>query len=112
MANHDDLVYVRHILGAIGRIQSYTAGMTLPEFLSHPMAQDAIIRQFEIIGEAAKKVSRPFRESHGEIPWGKMAGMRDVLIHGYEDVDLDIVWTTVHKRLPGLVPLLRQLVGE
>lgn len=77
----DDLVFVRHILDAISKIQRYTAGMTWEDFSSDEKTQDAVVRQFEVVGEAAKKVSEAFRSQHPNVPWSQMAKMRDVLIH-------------------------------
>jgi len=75
----DDTVYLRHILDAIGLIEEYTEGMTENEFLSNSMAHDAVVRQVEIIGEAARNISDEFREKHSKLPWGKMTGIRNKL---------------------------------
>ena len=72
------------------------------------MIQDAVIRNIEIIGEATKKISKQLTESHQEIPWSEMAGMRDKLIHDYLDVDLDVVWKTVEIDLP----LLKEMISK
>lgn len=69
-----------------------------------------MVRQFEILGEASKKVSPAFREQHKHLPWSYIARMRDVLIHHYWDVDLSVVWTTLRRDLPGLLPLLEELL--
>jgi uncharacterized protein with HEPN domain len=111
MSAHNDLVYVQHILKAIGRIQEYTREMTEDAFMSNSLVQDAVVRQFEVIGEAAKKVSPEFRQQHAAVPWSFMAKMRDVLIHHYWDVDLQVVWVTLQRDIPGLVPLLKSALG-
>lgn len=110
MSVRNDLVYVRHILAAIGRIQSYTENLTEAEFMADTKTQDAVVRQFEIIGEATKNVSAAFRSEHKDIPWSLMAKMRDVLIHHYWEVDLVVLWSTLKQDLPGLLPLLQKLV--
>lgn len=112
MSVHDDLVYVRHILRAMEKARTYTDNLSEAEFMANSLVQDAVVRQFEIIGEATKKVSAIFREQHNEVPWSHMARMRDVLIHHYWEVDLDIVWTTLTKDLPRLEPLLRAVLHE
>ena len=112
MSVRSDLVYVQHILKAIGRAQEYTRGMTKEAFMENTLVQDAVVRQFEVIGEAAKKVSQEFRQQHAAIPWSFMAKMRDILIHHYWDVDLHVVWVTLHRDIPGLVPLLRSALGS
>lgn len=79
MSSRDDLVYIRHILTAITKIQDYTQGLTQDEFETREIVQDAVVRQLEIIDEAAKKVGPAIVKQHPEIPWSFMARMRDVL---------------------------------
>ncbi len=87
----DDTVYLRHILDAIDLIQEYTKGMFEKVFLSNSMAHDAVVRQIEIIGEAAGNVSREFRIQHDELPWSKMSGIRNKIIHEYFNVNYSSV---------------------
>jgi len=107
----DDSAYLRHLLDAVSRIEEYTDDMKREDFLSSNLRQDAVIRQVEIIGEAAKKVSEETRERHAEIPWKDMAGMRDKLTHGYFGVDLDAVWDTVMEDIPRLKIRIEALPG-
>ena len=74
------------------------------------MVKDAIIRELEIIGEAAKNVSQDFREKYKEIPWKDMAGMRDKLIHEYFGVDINIVWKVITKELPALKEKIEEVL--
>ena len=104
-----DSVYLDHIQTSIEAIVSYTKGMTLDDFLNDSKTQDAVIRQFEIIGEATKRISDVIRLKHTEIPWDDMAGMRDKLIHDYIDVDLETVWKTVEQDIPSLKKQLESL---
>lgn len=76
------------------------------------LIQDAVIRNLEIIGEATKALSPEFRAKYSGIPWANMAGMRDVLIHGYMGVDLNIVWDVVSVRLNPIVDEIERLLGE
>jgi len=97
--------YLAHILQAIERIQSYCADMDEVGFLANPMAQDAIIRNFEVIGEASKNVERvaqQFVAAHPELPIAFAYEMRNVLAHGYYKVDLGVVWRTIERDLPYL----------
>jgi uncharacterized protein with HEPN domain len=96
------IVYVEHINACIVRIKEYTKGIDEAKFLSNSLIQDAVIRNFEIIGEATKKLDEAFRLKHPEIEWKKIAGMRDKLIHDYIGVDLWAVWAVVENIIPEL----------
>ena len=95
----DARVFLAHILECAQKIERYTQGGE-KEFHNDAMLQDAVIRNFEIIGEAAKRVPEAYRRAHSQIPWRLMAGFRDVLIHAYEGVDLERVWQIVRHDLP------------
>ena len=106
----DDLFYIENILQSIDRIQSYISDKDQESYVDDFITQDAVVRQLEIIGEATKRVSKDFRNNYPDIPWADMAGMRDVLIHDYIDVDLEIVWKTASDSIPILKTLLEKLV--
>lgn len=97
-----DQVYLRHILDSIEKIQRYLQGVLKEDFDQNSMLQDAVIRQIEIIGEAARNVSEEFKEKNPEIPWLTMTGMRNKLIHEYFAVNSSIVWDTIMGDLPVL----------
>jgi uncharacterized protein with HEPN domain len=97
----DIRVYLAQIAERIDRIETYVAGGR-EEFFGETMIQDAVIRNFEVIGEAAKRVPDDYRLGHPEIPWRSLAALRDVLIHQYEGVSMDQVWQIVANDLPGL----------
>ncbi len=105
----DDSIYIDHILHSINRILTYTSGKDQNSFKGDQVTQDAVVRQLEIIGEATKRISKEFREEYPDIPWSDMAGMRDVLIHDYIDVDVDIVWKTVSEDVPFLKGLIEKI---
>ena len=95
----DDCLYLIHILESIERIEDYTReGRDV--FMNSPMAQDAVIRNFEIIGEAVKQIPVFLKEEHPDIPWRRIAGLRDVLIHQYMSVDPEAVWAITGEDLP------------
>lgn len=97
--------YLDHILQAIGRIYRYTEAMSEEEFLASELVQDAVVRNIEIIGEAARNVFRhhpEFATRHPEVPWSDVYLMRNQVSHGYFSVDLEIVWKTLKRDIPQL----------
>jgi uncharacterized protein with HEPN domain len=114
----DPRVYVAHILECIDKIERFTADGR-ERFFQEAMVQDAVLRNLEVIGEAAKRLDDAYRAAHPGVPWRALAGLRDVLIHQYEGVDLEKVWAIVEKELPPLrgaiaamLPPLDQLERE
>ena len=107
-----DRDYLQHILEAIGKIQRFVAGKNEADFMADDMAQDAVIRNLEIIGEAVTKLSPHLKAAHSGVPWGEIAGMRNRLIHGYVSVNMQIVWDTVVAVLPGFSEQVQAIVRE
>lgn len=103
--------YLDDMLDAIGRIQDYTAGMDKGALEADHRTLDAVLRNLEVLGEAAKQVPDAVRAEAPGIDWRKVAGLRDILIHGYFVVEFDIVWDIVAHRLDPLREQLRQLVA-
>ena len=103
-----DEVYLLDILDAAKLALEYVRGKTRDEFLADVQLQDAVIRRLAIIGEAAKRVSEATRESLPGLPWRQMAGMRNIIVHEYDDVDLSVVWDAVTRDLLPLVSELAQ----
>lgn len=104
--------YLGHMRAAIDRIRRYVAALDLQSFKDDEMRQDAVIRNFEVLGEAAENLRRKFPDfvaQHPEIPWRPAYGMRNVLAHGYFKVDLDVVWHAIEKDLPRLRQQLESL---
>lgn len=106
----DDTVYLHHILDAIELIEDYMRGLSENEFLSHAMAKDAVAREIEIIGEAANNISDEFQKEHPELPWIRMTGIRNRIIHEYFNVNFSIVWDTVLDDLPLLKKAIKKLL--
>lgn len=104
--------YLGHILKAIERIDRYTADMDEAAFLNSELVQDAVIRNIEIIGEASNNIQRvdpAFAAQHDDIPWQVMYTMRNRVLHGYDKVDLEIVWKTIQGDLPVLYQQVRAI---
>ena len=98
----DPLLYIHHIEDAISSIEEYVTGINESDFLEKKLVQDAVIRNLEIIGEAAKRLPDGIKLSYARIEWKKICGMRDVLIHDYLGVDIKKVWNVVINHLPEL----------
>lgn len=98
----DSGILARHILDAISKIEAYTTDVDKNSFAKNFLIQDAVIRNIEIIGEAAGKLSTDFKDRFSEIAWRKIIGMRNKLIHNYFSVDIETVWNVVELELPAL----------
>ncbi len=107
----NDKTYLRHIIDAIGKAREYVAGKSYDEFTQNSLIVDGVVRELEIIGEASSNITEAFQEAHLEIPWSRMIGMRNRLIHEYFGVDKKVVWDTVANDLPELRKDLEYLLS-
>jgi uncharacterized protein with HEPN domain len=101
-----DVVYLRHMLDAIQRLEDYAARITRDQFDRDTLIQDGFVRQITVLGEAAGKISNSFAASHPDIPWPDITGIRHKLVHDYFTVDIDVVWDTATVSAPNLRPLV------
>ena len=106
-----DQLYLKHILDAIDKVDTYIA-VGHEVFIASSHWQDAVIRQLEIIGEATKRLSKQFCSRHSDVPWRRIAGLRDVLIHDYMGVDINAVWEITQKNLPPLRLQIESILRE
>jgi uncharacterized protein with HEPN domain len=106
----DYCVYPKDIFDSFNNARQFLEGLSYDDFIDDRKTISAVVRELEIVGEAAKQIPASFRKKYPEIPWSEMAGMRDKLIHFYFGVDMDIVWETVKKRIPKLEPLIQNVI--
>jgi uncharacterized protein with HEPN domain len=105
-----DIVTLADIYIALVRIQEFVAGMTREEFLGDRKTQSAVLHQMMIIGEATKRLSAEFRQAHAKVNWKEYAGLRDLLIHQYDDVNLQWVWDMVVEEFPQFFVRVAQIL--
>ena len=107
-----DRVYFQDILTSALAAQEYLEGLSLDAFLDLREKQDAVIRALEVMGEAARRLSQEARDAIPDIPWRRLTGMRNILIHQYDNVDLNLVYDTVKEFLPPLIQRLRMILEK
>jgi uncharacterized protein with HEPN domain len=107
----DYILFLEDILDAIGKIESYSGNLSFDDFAANSMAVDAVIRNFEVIGEAARNIPKRVRDRHPHIEWKEAVGFRNVLIHDYFGIDVEAVWDTVHKNIPEFRKHIEQLLA-
>lgn len=112
MSKREDRASLSDILEATERIEVYIKGTGYKGFLKNVKTQDAVIRNLEIVGEAAKNLSLEFRQKHGTVDWKRIAGFRDKLIHQYFGINLEIVWSVAKEELPVLNGQIAQLLKQ
>ncbi len=106
-----DQAYLLDILKAAELALAYVKGVSEEKFITDTQLQDSVIRRIEILGEAARRISPETQAAHPNIPWREMIGMRNMMIHDYDDVDLHVVWQTVQQDLPHLIAEIKPLVS-
>lgn len=111
-AKKDPKIFLKHVLESIGEIEKNTKNLSEDNFFDSVTIQDAAVRRLEIIGEAVKNLPLSFRNKHTKIPWKKIAGMRDVLIHEYFGVNIRLVWKVVNKDIPKLKKQISELLEK
>ena len=108
----DYKTYFEDILMASDKIDRYTKGLDFDGFKEDELKVDGVVRNLEIIGEAVKKIPPKIREKYPDVEWNKIAGVRDILIHAYFSVDLDILWEIIKEKLPPFRKRVVRIIGE
>ena len=112
MTRHDDIVRLRHMLDHAREAVAMVAGKERANLRSERMLELALVRLIEIVGEEAARVSPEGQTRYPLIPWREVIGMRNRLVHGYDCVDLDVLWDTIEVDLPPLIAALERIIGE
>jgi uncharacterized protein with HEPN domain len=102
-------LYVEDILESIDKIENYISGLEYEEFSKNTMVIDAVLRNLEIIGEASKHIPDDVRENNSKIPWKRMIGLRNIVIHGYFGVDTEIIWRIITLNLQEVKPFIERM---
>ena len=110
--SNEFLDYIEDILDAMGKAEILLEGVTYDQFESDFRINFAVVRALEIVGEATKRLPMSLRDQYPSIPWKGMAGMRDRIIHGYDNVDFEIVWDVVKRDIPEIKPQIRQILAN
>jgi len=105
-------LFLEDILEAISKIEEFVKGMDLEQFKKDDKTASAVLRKLEIIREAAKNIPPKVKEKHFDIPWKRMAGLRNIVIHGYFGVDTEIIWKIITENLPELKPRIEKILEE
>jgi len=108
----DYRLYLEDIIDAAEAVREYVAGMGKSELARDRRTSDAVVRNLEVIGEAVKKLPAQVKRDHPEVEWKKIAGLRDILIHDYFGIDVDIVWDVLQNKVPVLVEQVRRILIE
>ncbi|MBE9203989.1 DUF86 domain-containing protein [Synechocystis salina LEGE 06099] len=109
MPQHDDQVYIGHMIDTAHKAIQFVAGLSRENFDNDEKLQLAVTHLLQIIGEAGRRISLEFRDTHPEIPWKAIVGMRSKIVHDYFNTDNDVIWETIKNDLPSLVSQLNKL---
>jgi len=102
-------LYVNDILESIKRIENYTIDLSYEDFIENDLVRDAVLRNLEVIGEAAKSIPDEVRDQYPDVPWRRIVGLRNIVIHEYFGVDFENIWKIVKENIPEVKPFIKQV---
>jgi uncharacterized protein with HEPN domain len=112
MSSRNYILFLEDIVNSMEKVKTYINNLTYAEFSEKDIVIDAVVRNLEVIGEAAKNVPMKIREENKQIPWRRMIGLRNIISHEYFGIDLNIVWTIITKNLPDTRKDIEELIGK
>lgn len=110
MTSKDHSVYIEHMLDSILRIDEYVESKE--QFYDSHLVQDAIVRNLQVMAESSQRLSEEIKNKYPDIPWDDISGFRNVLVHDYLGIDLDVIWSVVEQELPRLEKVLNEICSE
>lgn len=110
--SRNEVIYLQDISDSCDKVLRFTKGLSLPDLLQDEKTYDAVVRNLEIIGEAAKNISEVLRSQMPDIEWRKIAGMRDMLAHEYFGIDNDVLWDVVQNKIPELAETVQTFLRD
>jgi uncharacterized protein with HEPN domain len=108
----DYKIYLKDIIECIGKVKNYTAGLSLIEFCNDPKTIDAVIRNLEIIGEAARRLPEEIKLKFPDVEWHKIISLRNILIHEYPGIDLETIWDIIENKLSPLEKQVKEILQD
>lgn len=112
MSRRDIRLFLADMLESIAKIERYTEGMDFADFVENELVTDAVVRNLEVIGEAARQIPEEVRGRYPAIPWRRVVGLRNIVVHEYFAVDLEVVWAVVRENLPPLKQALQGMLED
>lgn len=109
MSKRSYKLYVNDILESIKRIENYTIDLSYEDFIENDLVRDAVLRNLEVIGEAAKSIPDEVRDQYPDVPWRRIVGLRNIVIHEYFGVDFENIWKIVKENIPEVKPFIKQV---